>query len=155
MKRTKPKHAIGQCHEVQIHYKRPLFDPKRNANSSDAIDAILREFIDMDRIDHKEFFWVILLTNANQVIGISEIGSGCHTGVTVNIKEICQLALLTNAANIVIAHNHPSGTLKPSEMDRKLTKKLTTLLALLDITLLDHIIITTEDYTSFSDNNWM
>ena len=73
----------------------------------------------------------------------------------VNIKEICQLALLGHAMQIIIAHNHPSGTLTPSQADRKLTDKLKNTLNLLDIELLDHLIITSESYISFVDNNWM
>ncbi|WP_299884389.1 RadC family protein [uncultured Lacinutrix sp.] len=143
------------CHEVQIHYKRPLFDTEKKIKSSTDTESILRDFIDTKRIDHKEFFWVILLTNASQVINISEIGVGSSNGVSVNVKEICQLALLSNAMRIIIAHNHPSGTLEPSQADRQLTQKLKQTLNLLDIELLDHLIITSESYISFVDNNWM
>ncbi|WP_299117547.1 JAB domain-containing protein [uncultured Winogradskyella sp.] len=147
--------SVAGCHEVQIHYKRPIFDIQQKIKSSKDSHRILRSFIDTNRIDHKEFFWIVLLTNANQVLGISEIGLGCATGVTVNIKEICQLALLTNATAILVAHNHPSGTLEPSLADKKLTEKLKHTLDFIDITLLDHIIITSEHYASFVDNNWM
>lgn len=145
--------AVRTCHEVQIHYKRPLYDTEKTIKGPRSADAILRDFIDMDRIDLKEFFWVILLTNAHQVIGISEIGVGCSKGVTVNVKEVCQLALLSNAASIVVAHNHPSGKLEPSQLDRNITGKLTEILHVLDIALLDHLIITSEGYTSLSDTH--
>lgn len=155
MKQTKEPLAISTCYEVQIHYKRPLFDTERKIDSSETANTILRDFIDMNRIDHKEFFWVILLTNANQVIGISEIGAGCTKGVTVNTTEVCQLALLTNAVCVVVAHNHPSGNLKPSSCDRKITTKLKEILDIIDVTLLDHLIITSESFTSFADKNWI
>tara|TARA_R110000850_G_scaffold254614_1_gene380255 strand:- start:137823 stop:138299 length:477 start_codon:yes stop_codon:yes gene_type:complete len=158
MKQTKEKKealAISACHEVQIHYKRPLFDTGRKIDSSETANTILRDFIDINRIDHKEFFWVILLTNANQVIGISEIGAGCTKGVTVNTKEVCQLALLTNAASVVVAHNHPSGKLNPSVCDHKMTAKIKDILNIIDVILLDHLIITSEAFTSFADNKWM
>lgn len=145
--------TLTTCHEVQIHYKRPLYDIKEKINCSESTDAILREFIDLNRIDHKEFFWVILLTNALQVIGISEIGMGCTKEVTVNTKEVCQLAILANASSVVVAHNHPSGKLDPSNMDRKITKRLTKILDIIDVTLLDHLIITSEGFYSFVDND--
>lgn len=153
-KNAKPMEASA-CHEVQIHYKRPLFDSEKKICSSKDAYKVLCEFMDTNRIDHKEFFWIILLSNANQVIGISEIGAGCSNSVTVNFKEICQLALLSHASGILIAHNHPSGSLKPSQADRHLTKKLKKIIQLLDINLLDHLIITSERYISFVDNNWM
>jgi DNA repair protein RadC len=141
--------------EVQIHYKRPIFNSNRKVASSEDSERILRSFIDPKRIDYKEFFWVLLLTYANQVIGISEIAVGNTTGVTVNIKEIYQLALLANAPAIIVAHNHPSGKLTPSEADKKLTRKLRDASNFLDILLLDHIILTSEGFVSFSDSNWM
>ena len=154
----KSKHATpvvaSACHEVLIHYKRPVFDTQKTIRSSADAHNILREFIDINRIDHKEFFWVLLLSNANQVMAISEIGVGCSLGVTVNFKEICQLALLCHSSNILIAHNHPAGTLQPSLSDKQLTKKLKKALSLLDISLLDHLIITSEDYCSFVDSGW-
>jgi len=150
-KRTKL--GLEACHEVQIHYKRPLFDSKKKINNSYSAEAILRGYVDPKRIDHKEFFWILLTTNANQVIAVSEIGVGCATGVTVDFKEICQLALLSNTSGLLIAHNHPSGKLEPSMADRQLTKKLKKTLRLLDIQLLDHLIITSESYYSFSDND--
>lgn len=153
--KNQTKSDASICHEVQIHYKRPLFDAERNIKSSIDMEAILRDFIDAKRIDHKEFFWIVLLSNANQVLGLSEIGVGSSNVVAINIKEICQLALLANATRVIACHNHTSGRLVPSEADRQLTKKLTKALKLLDIELLDHLIITSEGYASFVDNDWM
>tara|TARA_R110002072_G_scaffold302796_1_gene488818 strand:- start:7970 stop:8425 length:456 start_codon:yes stop_codon:yes gene_type:complete len=140
------------CHEVQIHYKRPLFETPKKIFSSESVDVLLREFIDLERIDHKEFFWLILLDNNNYVIGMSEIGVGTTTGVCVNFKEIFQLAMLTNATNIIVAHNHPSGKLTVSTSDIQITQKLKESTKLLDITLLDHLIITSESFLSLSDD---
>jgi len=146
---------LPACHEVQIHYKRPLYNAAKKISSYESAEKTLRDFIDLNRIDHKEFFWIILMTNANQVLAVSELGSGCTSGVSVSIKEICQLALLSNAKGIIIAHNHPSGKLEASEADRNITQKLIFVLDILNITLLDHLIITSEDCISFAENNWM
>lgn len=141
--------------EVRIHYQRPIFTQNKTVRSSEDSERILREFIDSKRIDYKEFFWVLLLSNAHQVIGISEIGIGNTNGVSVNVKEIYHLALLSNASSIIVAHNHPSGKLTPSKADKSLTDKLKRGLELLDINLLDHLILSSESFTSFSNDNWM
>ena len=146
---------ISTFNEVQIHYQRPLFNPEKAIRSSDDSEKLLRNFIDDKRIDYKEFFWAILLSNANQVLGISEIGVGSTTGVSVNVKEIYQLALLTNASAIIVAHNHPSGKLVPSIADKNITQKLKDAFGLLDIKLLDHLILTSESFVSFADSDWM
>lgn len=143
-----------QLHEVEIHYKRPVLDDNLKIKSSEDSARLLRQFIDAKRIDYKEFFWVLLLNTNNQLLGISEIAMGTTDGVTVNIKEIFQLALLTNATSVIVAHNHPSGSLIASEADKRITQKLTKALELLDLTLLDHLIITSEDYISYNDSRW-
>ena len=139
--------------EIHIHYKRPLFDQEKRVSNSKETNQLLRTYIDLNRIDHKEFFWVYLLTNANQILGISEIGIGSSNGVVVNLKEICQLALLTCATQVVLAHNHTSGGLKPSPRDTEITHQCKDALNLFNIKLLDHLIITSESYFSFSDND--
>ncbi|WP_168421711.1 JAB domain-containing protein [Candidatus Ulvibacter alkanivorans] len=140
------------CHEVQVHYKRPLFDEPKKVTSSESVVALLWEYIDPERLDYKEFFWLLLLNNSNTVIGMSEIGVGNTTAVAVNYKEVLQLAILTNSVAIIVAHNHPSGALEPSKADRQLSEKLAEATKLLDISLLDHVIVTSEGYYSFMDN---
>ncbi|MFD2916861.1 JAB domain-containing protein [Psychroserpens luteus] len=153
MKTTLPVTQLMGCHEIEVCYKRPLFNKTMLIKSSKDADRILRSYINLKRVDLKEFFWVIPLSNANCVLGISEIGSGTIKSVSTNLHEIYQLVLLTNASGLIIAHNHPSGQLKPSETDKQITKKLTKLAELFDVTLLDHLIITSESYFSFSDNH--
>lgn len=152
MNQNLPSTTILSSSEIQIHYKRPLFISMKHIASSEDANNILREFIDVDRIDLKEFFWIILLTNANRVLGISEVGSGSSKGVVINIKEILQLALITSSSAIILAHNHPSGNFNISESDKRLTRKLKELTDIMEVTLLDHLIITSESYTSFADN---
>lgn len=122
----------------------------RITSSLDASN-IFRKIIDEHRIDYKEIFCVMLLSRANQVLGVSEIGSGSNAGVVMNTAEIFQLALLANASAIVICHNHPSGKLIPSEQDIECTRKIREASKLLDLRLLDHIIIASEGHYSFSD----
>ncbi|WP_339883520.1 JAB domain-containing protein [Polaribacter vadi] len=138
-------------YEVEIHYKRPLFSSMQKIASSLEASTILRNYIDTNVLDVKEFFWIILLSRANKILGISAISSGTISGVLVNYREIIQLTLLSNASHIIVAHNHPSGKLAPSENDRRITEKLQEGLNLFDAKLLDHLILTSESYYSFAD----
>lgn len=150
MKTQLPIPYQGDIHEVELHYKRPIFNTIVTINSNTDAEKFLRNYIDPKRIDLKEFFWVILLTSANQVIGISEIGSGVTNAVKVSIKEIFQLALKANASAIIVCHNHPSGKLIASKGDQETTRRISKIGSLLNITVLDHIIITSESFLSFS-----
>lgn len=138
---------------VELHYVRPLYKKMIYIQSSRDAHAVFRLFINHKQLDLKESFWVILLTIANRVIAISEVASGSTVGVVINTKAILQLALLTNASAIIIAHNHPSGRLQKSSKDKHLTQKLKKVAKVIDITLLDHIIITSESFSSFSDDS--
>jgi len=143
---------ILSSYEIELHYKRPLFTSMKHISCSKDAEKILRDFINPNRLDLKEFFYVMLLTNANRLIGVSEVASGTTRCVIVPIKEILQLALKTNSSAILVAHTHPSGTLKKSKNDIRFTKKLKDGVKLMEITLLDHLIITSEAYISFSDD---
>lgn len=152
MNKNVPSTFLFSSSEIELHYKRPLFQNMKLITNSEDAEKILKTFIHPNRIDLKEFFWVMLLSNANRLIAVSEIATGSPRCVPVQIREIFQLALITNASSIIVAHCHPSGNLNISEADKKLTSKLEKLCELLELTLLDHIIITSESYTSFSDS---
>jgi DNA repair protein RadC len=139
--------------EVQLHYIRPHISSMPQIRETGDVIAILRSFIDPHRIDQKEFFWVMLLTHSHQVLGVSEIAVGDAREVSVNKKEIFQLALLANASSVILCHNHPSGSTIPSESDISITSDIAMFGSLLDIKVLDHIIITSEGHYSFADHN--
>jgi DNA repair protein RadC len=94
----------------------------------------------------------LLLNRGNQVLGVYSMSKGGVSGTIVDAKLVFSVALKCNASSIIIAHNHPSGSLTPSEADKRLTQKLKKASQYLDIVLLDHIIVTKEDFYSFSDN---
>jgi len=98
-----------------------------------------------------EFFWVIMLNRANEVIEKQNISRGGVSGTVVDPKVIFKLALENLASTIILVHNHPSGNLKPSQADIQLTTKLKTSGLLLEIPVLDHIIFTDQNYYSFAD----
>ena len=135
-------------YQVQLHYKRPLYDKEKQITDNEVAVKFLREHIDTERIDHKEFFWVMLLTRASQLIAISEISMGSSRGTIISIKEILELCLLSHADQIIAFHNHPSGKLIPSAEDIRMTRKLKKACGLMEVNLLDHIIITSENYAS-------
>ncbi|MBU2045668.1 MAG: JAB domain-containing protein, partial [Bacteroidetes bacterium] len=99
---------------------------------------------------HEEF-WIILLSRANKVLHKVLISKGGQAGTIADPKIIFKAALEGNAANIILAHNHPSGNLKPSQADMQLTKKLQEAGKLLDLQVLDHVIFTERSYFSFAD----
>ncbi len=112
-------------------------------------------FIDhwnLNTIELQEEFKVILLNRANKVLGIYHMSKGGVSGTVVDVKLLLATALKANASGIIIAHNHPSGNLKPSETDKSLTRKIKKACTYLDILLLDHLIVTRKSYYSFSDN---
>jgi len=94
----------------------------------------------------------MLLNRANKVLGISTISNGSLSGTLVDIRIIMQYALKANAHSIIVSHNHPSGNCKPSENDLSITQKIKEAGKILDISLLDHLILTPDDtYSSFAD----
>lgn len=100
-----------------------------------------------------EEFWVIFLNQNNRLIGKSKLSSGGINQAVVDVRILFKAALDHFATGIVIAHNHPSGNLKPSQEDLKITKQITEAGTLLNIQLLDHLIIAQNSFLSFADEN--
>lgn len=101
-------------------------------------------------IDHEEF-WIILLNRSHRVKDKICISRGGISGTVVDQRLIFKPAIERLASSIVLCHNHPSGNLQPSDQDRALTKKLVQSAAMLDISILDHIIFADNGYFSFAD----
>ena len=104
----------------------------------------------VSHLKHEEF-WVIYLNRANVVLRKEKISSGGVSGTVVDNKIILKKALLNLASSIILVHNHPSGNLKPSIQDKKVTQKMKSACELLEINLLDHLIIAGNSYYSFAD----
>ena len=113
---------------------------------TDIVNALYRYMADLT-IEH---FWCIYLSNANNIIAMQKVAEGGISGVSVDVRVIMRQALGYNATGIVLAHNHPSGSCKPSRMDIDITKKVQEAAETLDIRLIDHVIITSSLDTSFS-----
>ena len=99
---------------------------------------------------HEEF-WVLLLDNSNKVINKHRVSQGGITSTIVDMRLIFKKALSCGAVAIILAHNHPSGTLKPSQLDIRLTERIKKAAELMDFKVLDHIIVTEKSYFSFAD----
>ena len=102
-------------------------------------------------INYKECFMVLYLNRANNTIGYSVISKGGITATVADVRVIMQEALLCNATAIVLAHNHPSGNMSASQSDKQLTNRITEACKIMDISLLDHLILSELDYFSFSN----
>ncbi len=104
----------------------------------------------MGELQHEEF-WIVYLNNSNKVIHKSQLSKGGITGTLVDVRLVLKQALDLGAVGIILAHNHPSGTLKPSTADKQITQKLKKAVEALDIKILDHLILAQHHYFSFAD----
>lgn len=139
--------------EVELHYiSRVNANDRYKILSSRQAFEILLQVYDPNKIEHKEFFFVLYLNRANRLLGSMQVSEGGITGTVVDIRHIFQGALLANATSIILSHNHPSCNLMPSEADKLLTRKLKDAGNVLDIPVRDHLIVTAyNEYFSFAD----
>lgn len=150
--------GIGEAKAITIAAALELGRRRRSENaldrkkikSSKSVFELMQPVI--GDLSHEEF-WIIYVNNSNKVIQKNQLSKGGITGTFVDIRLAFKNALEVGATGIILAHNHPSGTLKPSEADKQLTKKLKTAGESLDIKVLDHLIITEKAYFSFADQN--
>ena len=141
--------AINIVSALELGRRRPIssMEKPQIKSSADVYNIIKPELLDLDH----EQFWLLLLNRANKVLKKHQISNGGVSGTVADPKLIFRAALDHLASSIILIHNHPSGNLKPSEADRRLTKQLSEAGKLLDISVLDHIIFTDENYFSFAD----
>ncbi len=141
--------------EVTINYRSKVkaSDRLQVTCSKDAADYL--RYVWSDTIEFLEEGYMLLLNRANRVLGYIRLSQGGTTGTVIDTKIVFQTALKCNAHAIIIAHNHPSGNLKPSDSDLQLTKKLKEAGTFMEIQLLDHLILGSEGYTSFADEGFI
>lgn len=138
--------------EIEISYK-PILKASERAKITCSKDAfeILKTCWNQNEIDLVEHFRILLLSNGNKVIGSRLISTGGTSNTVADPKLIFGIALKAAASAIILAHNHPSGILAPSEPDLIQTRKLEEAGKLLDLPIIDHLIISSEGYYSFAD----
>lgn len=135
--------------KISLKRDKTNFQRAKIGSSADC-SKYARQFYTDDLTIYESFF-IILLNNSNNTTGFVKISQGGMTGNLVDVRLVAKIALEGLAVGIIMVHNHPSGTLKPSQTDKNLTAKVKKGLELLDIAVLDHIIITEESYYSFAD----
>ena len=120
----------------------------KKITSSKMIFELMQPII--GELPHEEF-WVLYLNNSNKVLSKSQQGKGGITGTIVDVRLVFKTALEMGATALILCHNHPSGTLIPSDADKQITKKLKAAGQNMDIQVLDHVIITENGFYSFND----
>lgn len=145
--------AIFQVAEIQLTYRsKPVLSREPFIRQSGDAYQVLAACWNPDTIGLFEEFKVLLLNRANRVLGVVSVSSGGMTGTVVDLRLVFGAALKGAATSLILSHNHPSGSLKPSETDLTLTRKLVEAGKVLDLPVLDHIILTPEGtYKSFAD----
>lgn len=138
--------------EVELSFKTRISakDRPRVGSSRDAYELLKANWKD-GSMDLYESFMLLLLNRANKAIGLMKVSQGGVSGTVADPKVIFSAALKSAASGIIVAHNHPSGNLTPSQSDIDLTRKLKEAGKFLEIQFLDHLICTTEGYYSFAD----
>lgn len=139
-----------QVAEVQISYYPSFIADFKIENSRNSFELLLNDW-EQSTLQMQEEVKVLLLNRSNKVLGIYNLARGGLTSCVVDVRLILSVALKCLATGIILVHNHPSGNLKPSKDDLKITEQLKLSCELLNIQLLDHLIITKHDYFSFAD----
>ena len=118
-------------------------------------DGVVKEIRKLwsDQMEVREEFIVVHLDRGNRILGYHQLGSGGIVGVVADVRLLLATAIKSLATAIILVHNHPSGNLVPSTADIRLTKNVQEVARVHKIDVLDHIIITREDYFSFTDND--
>lgn len=150
--------GIGSMKAVQIlavmelikKYLQEDIPKEEQIRSSQQIYDLMKYKI--GNIDHEEI-WMLLLNRQNRVIKEIKLTSGTSAASVFDLKQAIKLAILESADGMILCHNHPSGTLKPSPQDDKLTQQLKQGCKFMDIRLLDHVIVTAHGYFSYADSS--
>jgi DNA repair protein RadC len=145
------KKMFNDVAEIELVYKPAISDKPFISSSLDAYNVLVK-FFPIETMCLQERFVAMYLNRSNRVIGVYPMSVGGITGTVVDVRLLLSVALKTAATGIILAHNHPSGNLKPSEADKDLTNKIKKASEYMDIKLLDHLIIVPESkYLSFTE----
>lgn len=143
--------AISIAAALELGRRRKTLEPENRIKITSSSDAFQLLHGDLMDLTHEEF-WLIFLKRNNDVIKKEMLSKGGQSGTVVDSKIIFKRALEESATGLILAHNHPSGNLKPSHEDIQLTKRIVSAGKTLEIAILDHLIITNESFFSFTDD---
>lgn len=139
--------------EINIIYDKEVKKKFLNKITSSAdVSEILRELYPSGELQLQEQFIILYLNSGNKILGYYRHSKGGIDSTVVDIRLVMSVALKAGAVSMILSHNHPSGSVQPSPADKIITKKVKEAAELFDITLLDHVIITKEEYFSFGDD---
>ncbi|MDA3927971.1 MAG: DNA repair protein RadC [Prolixibacteraceae bacterium] len=142
--------TINVLAALELGKRRQLLGKMKPNKINCSQDVFTIMAIDLDQLDHEEF-WVVFLDRANNVINKARISMGGVSGTVIDVRIILKLAIEKLASSLILVHNHPSGNLSPSDADLTITKKMIEAAKLVDIKVLDHLIIAGSKFTSFAD----
>jgi DNA repair protein RadC len=140
--------------EITLKYKTGNYKKTKISTSLDAFQVLL-ELYDDDTVDYKETAYALFLNKANNTIGWMKISEGGTSSTIIDQKIIFATALKCNASSIILSHNHPSGQLRASDEDRKMTERIVSIGFILGIEVLDHVIVCRSGYYSMNDEGLM
>jgi len=144
--------AITIAAALELGRRRKLEDTKQITKITSSRDVFQLMQPILGELPHEEF-WILYLNNSNKVLKKNQLSKGGITGTLVDVRLVLKTALEVGAVSLILVHNHPSGTLNPSQADKDLTLKLKRAAEHLDMKVLDHLIITETNYFSFADEN--
>ncbi|MDF2380516.1 JAB domain-containing protein [Nostoc ellipsosporum NOK] len=154
MKQTKS--SLFNVAMIDISYKnRSKACERPRITEPEAAHKIFMAAWDLNKIDLVEHFYSMFLDQSGRCLGISHVASGGISACIVDPRIILSTAILSKSSGIILAHNHPSGHLKPSQNDLKLTERLTSVAKMLDINILDHLILSSDGFVSFAREGLM
>jgi len=142
--------AIGIISALELGRRQKAFPSKQKQKITCSQDAfeIISPYV--ENLGHEEF-WVVFLNQGNKIVEIKNVSSGGITGTVFDIRLVFKDALLLEATNLILCHNHPSGNLEPSNADKDVTSKASNAGKLMNISVLDHLIIADNQFFSFAD----
>ena len=152
--------GLGLAKYVQLQAvlemsQRYLCETIQRGDSLNSPEQTKHYLMSLLRDRHREAFYVLFLDNQNRVIADEIMFEGTIDAASVYPREVVKRALHHNAAALILAHNHPSGVAEPSQADRRITRRLSDALGLVDIRVLDHFVVGDGEVVSFAERGWI
>ncbi len=142
---------FAQLQAVLEMARRHLNESLQAGDALTSPDLVRRYLVSQLRHSPREVFALLLLDNQHRLIRYEPLFYGTLDGASVYPREVVKLALASNAAAVILAHNHPSGVAEPSQADRRITEKLVSALELVGVRVLDHMVVGDGEVTSFAE----
>lgn len=151
-------HGIGEAKAVtivaamELGRRRRLEESLEKPTIRSSTDAFNIMNPQIGDLPHEEF-WILMLSRSNRLIHQYNLSKGGMTGTVIDVRMVMKRALETRASSLILVHNHPSGNIRPSDADIRITEKLRDAGKIMEVPVIDHIIVTDNSYFSFADEN--